>query len=256
MKDANDSIFTLSATIKEPDTLKLAGTVINTSNFSMNNGSISLKVTGGTQPYKISWSDDANQTSLTRTGLIPGYYYAYVYDTNGCNTYSSFNVIAPLMANLTSGYDCNGKGTITINAWGGNGYYYYSLDSITFGYNKVFSNLSTGLYNIWISDNTTVIKLTTTITQHTAFNVTGVVANETTAGAKNGTITLQVAGGTKPYNYNWADNVKLQNRTGLTAGAYYVTVSDSNQCSISKAFSVGTGSSINPLIAKIGRAHV
>lgn len=64
------------------------------------------------------------------------------------------------------------------------------------------------------------------------------VSNETCAGAANGSIALNVSGGTAPYSYNWGGGVTSANRTGLTAGNYTVTVTDAKGCTATKTIAV------------------
>lgn len=48
------------------------------------NGSISATVTGGLPPYFYQWSNGS--TTLNQTGLGPGIYVLYVYDSSGCSS--------------------------------------------------------------------------------------------------------------------------------------------------------------------------
>lgn len=74
---------------------------------------------------------------------------------------------------------------------------------------------------ITISDNTVKPTLTSTPT------------NPLCNGSANGSITTTVSGGTQPYTFNWGGGIISQNRNGLVAGTYNLTVSDVNGCSAS-----------------------
>ena len=50
------------------------------------------------------------------------------------------------------------------------------------------------------------------------------------SGTLNGTINITPSGGTGAFTYNWGAGVTTQNRTGLGAGTYTVTVTDANGC--------------------------
>lgn len=57
-------------------------------------------------------------------------------------------------------------------------------------------------------------------------------------GGNNGSITVALSGGTSPYTYLWNNGATTQNRTGLTAGTYTVTVTDANGCTGTTSASV------------------
>jgi len=51
------------------------------------NGIITVTPTGGDGgPYTITWDDDPNETSFSRTNLCPGTYQYYITDSNGCQS--------------------------------------------------------------------------------------------------------------------------------------------------------------------------
>lgn len=56
------------------------------------------------------------------------------------------------------------------------------------------------------------------------------VNNPDCNGSSDGSINLTYSGGTGPYVFNWSNNSSNQNPTGLPAGTYTVTVTDSNGC--------------------------
>lgn len=73
------------------------------------------------------------------------------------------------------------------------------------------------------------------------------ITNETCTGASNGSITLNVSGGTAPYTYNWGGGITSANRTGLTAGNYTVTVTDAKGCNATKNITILMVDNIPPV---------
>lgn len=62
-------------------------------------------------------------------------------------------------------------------------------------------------------------------------------ANVNCFGASTGAITTTSSGGTAPYTYNWGSGITSQNRTGLAAGTYTVTVNASG-CTASQSITI------------------
>lgn len=58
------------------------------------------------------------------------------------------------------------------------------------------------------------------------FTASGTSTNETSAAADDGTITLAVSGGSGSFSFLWSDGSTSENRTGLPAGDYSVTITD------------------------------
>ncbi len=71
--------------------------VTDAENESQNNGSITIVVAGGVEPYAVAWSNGATGTTIS--GLTPGEYNYVITDANGC-TLASANpiVIAGIVA--------------------------------------------------------------------------------------------------------------------------------------------------------------
>ncbi|MBA7533236.1 hypothetical protein ES705_25471 [subsurface metagenome] len=58
------------------------------------------------------------------------------------------------------------------------------------------------------------------------FNATNVTCN----GDNDGIVDLTVSGGTSPFTFSWSNGETTEDISGLTAGKYYVTLTDSNAC--------------------------
>ena len=86
---------------------------------SVNNGYISLAVSGGIKPFTYSWNTTPAQTTAFASGLPAGTYKCNITDSNGCvRTYTGTIALvtpAPVVANATSTQICAGA-TTTIYA--------------------------------------------------------------------------------------------------------------------------------------------
>ena len=121
------------------------------------NGTATVVVTGGRQPYSFLWSNDS--TDLTITGLKVGTYTVTVSDDNGCSIVSNdvtINDLAALMLVLTdktdASCDSEKKGSLTVKASGGNRPYFYYIDDGPFQPTGFFKDLPDGSYVATVQD--------------------------------------------------------------------------------------------------------
>jgi gliding motility-associated-like protein len=84
IRDANLCTVTVPVAISEPAVLSIAPDKTDASCPGVNDGSITLTITGGTQPYTVIWSDGF--MTATRSNIPDGTYSAVVTDINGCAT--------------------------------------------------------------------------------------------------------------------------------------------------------------------------
>lgn len=222
--------------------------VINSANsscYGSNNGTATANVNGGQPPYAYLWSNGA--TTSTIDSLAPGTYSVTVTTANGCVTNGAVTITQPVSSlninPVSTNVLCNGgsDGTITLNVTGATGPYSYNWSgsgNLT-GY---INNLTAGNYSCIVSDaNGCSITVNATITEPPMLSAIGMVINNVTCnGLSDGYAIASASGGTAPYYYSWNTSPiqNSQTATGLSHGNYFVTVTDSNGCTVNSSVSI------------------
>lgn len=238
--DENDCTATLTKTITQPTELIVTAVVTNVT-CGGSNGAIDVSVSGGTPPYDYLWNDGA--TSQDRTNLTAGTYTVTVSDEHNCTVEASFTVTEPdceLSITATSGnVSCHGStdGSIDVTASGVQcDVSYLWNDGVT---TEDRTGLAAGTYTVIVTDGANcTASLTVTITEPDELEISGTVLDVSITAGADGSIDVTVTGGTLPYTYLWNDGVTTEDRTGLTAGTYSVTVTDAHGCTKQKTFIV------------------
>src|SRR4029077_2649154 len=92
------------------------------------------------------------------------------------------------------------------------------------------SNLPAASYTVTVTDaNGCTATATATVGQHNPPTATA-APTDATCGNSNGSISLNVVGGTAPFTYLWSNAAITQNLNNLPAASYTVTVTDANGC--------------------------
>lgn len=242
--DNNGCTASQSFTVNQP--LQLNVSVSTTaSTCGLPNGTATANVTGGTLPVASYLWAPGGQATPVIAGLVPGVYTVTVTDNNGCTASGSGTVTTPgnpvIILDSLVNVTCNGlsNGIIAITPSGGTPG--YSVLWIPGGQtDTIIQNLSPGNYTVIITDalNCTA-QQTFTITQPAVLNNSFSIINETCS-SSNGSVTALPAGGTPTYSYLWSNGLTTQSVSGLSAGTFTVTITDSKGCTKS-----GTANVIN-----------
>ena len=208
------------------------------------NGSFLTNVTGGTAPYTYQWFYNSviASTDQNPTGLEPGCYNLMVTDANFCTVEVNVCIDEPVEIEVTASLThnpCYGEnvGEILTTITGGNGGYNWSWtgpDSLSVNTQDI-NALGAGVYNLSITDlNGCVLDTSFTITEGAALDVQYVETSPLCAGEANGTIALNVNGGSGVQSVDWTSNNGYIG-TGLAiadleAGVYYYALLDSAGC--------------------------
>lgn len=236
-----------SAIITEP--ALLTANFSSTTNVSCNggnDGNASVVASGGTIPYLYSWMP-SGQTMQTATGLSAAVYTVTITDSNGCSTVAVDTISEPLLliSSISSANNaiCNGdaNGDATISASGGTGSYTY-LWNPSVQTTSTATGLAAGLHTATVTDvNGCISTATATITEP-ALIVAALSSqiNVSCNGGSDGIINTITTGGSGPLSFAWS-TVPVQTSStvsGLVAGTYTITATDSAGCSASAAFTI------------------
>jgi len=198
-----------------------AVTPTDASCIGIDDGSIDVQVvTGGTGTYTYSLDGGAFSGSPIFTLLAVASYSVVAMDGNGCTSSPQSVVVGSAISivptiSSTDAACFNNNGSITINSVvGGTTPLQYSIDNglnfqLSNTFNNLAPNISPATYKVLVKDGNSCLSPTTDIliSQPVScvvgncgvFNVTATNVRPTCANKNDGTITLDVSGGTSPY---------------------------------------------------------
>jgi len=230
-----------------------------------NNGILTITTEGGFGAKTISWyfnnillsTDVLTDVNLNLLNAKPGAYYAVIKDFNKVEVTSNEIIVTQpqrvIFSMTQEPVKCLGdsNGMVTVSASGGNGifrYRYFSKNILIKDWTN-FSNATTttilnlaeGEYTIEVQDTqectsqNAVIK----VTSPTALRISNSVSVPATGkGLSNGSVSITAQGANGGYTYNWfkSDNTTINQITNtavnLSAGKYYVIITDAKGCNL------------------------
>jgi len=209
--------------------------VLDAGCFGASNGGVFISVSGTNTPLTFNWLPTGEVTEDI-TNLSAGIYSVKVIDALGCITFAQDTVTesSELMA-VFNGTDatcwqCNGTAAVTIT--GGTAPYSYLWSNGAIADST--DSLCGGNYTLVVTDANGCSK-----SFDFGINTTGGPTGETVsispvscANASDGSVTVTPIGGTPPYSYLWQHNGATSNSlSNLSAGTYFVQISDVRSCS-------------------------
>jgi len=243
--DAAGCTATALVVITEPNGIGVTTTFSNPNCFGSSDGSYTATGNGGTSPYTYFWNTGATTSSISN--LQAALYCVTVTDANSC-TAVACNTLSnpPDLTNtltVTSNASCNGStdGSITANVGGGTIPYTYTWNHNPTLNGPIASNLNPGTYTLTLTDaNGCIETASALIVGNIVISANGIVSDANCFGESSGSIVLMPSGSpATPYSYDWNPNVSTTNTaTGLTAGAYEVTITDLNGCFTTALYNV------------------
>ncbi|MFN2380793.1 MAG: gliding motility-associated C-terminal domain-containing protein [Bacteroidales bacterium] len=255
--DQNGCVYDSTITIIAPDPFTYSlDNVSGITCFGENDGSVSITINGGTEPYIISWSgpDGFLSTDEDITGLSAGDYTLSLTDANNCAVYTTTETITePPQISVTldalsdyNGYgvSCAGSsdGSIDVSVSGGIGtlvLLWTGPDSFSSS-DEDLTDLSGGVYTLTVTDDAGCsMMLDVTLAEPSPIEITYIVTDADCPDEENGAIDLTVSGGVPSYIFAWNDGFTFEDRTGVLPADYTVTVTDVNGCREQAVIPVG-----------------
>ena len=245
--DAKGCTKTSSGIVGQPAILSLSETHTNVSCNGGSNGSINLTVSGGTSAYHYSWSNGASIEDPS--GLSAGTYTVTVTDAHGCFASTSMEITekAALLASASATAAlCNGgaTGSVDLTVSGGTTTYGYLWSNSTI--TEDLNNVDAGFYSVTVTDAKGCTAVASaTVTEPAVIAISAAVTNLDCHGINSGAINVTASGGYGTLHYAWADGPTTDDRNGLAAGIYTLTVTDDHSCTSSATYSLTQPSAIN-----------
>jgi len=226
--------------ITQPDSIKIESVeslTKNTSCYGKQDGSLTVQVTGGVEPYNYLW-EDGTTTSERKNMFADTLYKVLITDGNKCEKTAFFSVSQPdeLIASISQQTEvsCFGatNGTASVVALGGTFPYTYSWSDGNNQTTSTASDLPAGDYIVTVTDtNLCVDTVQVTITGPDMLTVQMVSKeNVVCYGDSSGKVTVVATGGNAPYVYNWSNGLFGATISGLPAGGYTVSAIDNKGC--------------------------
>ncbi len=268
ISDDNGCQLTQTFTITQPE--ELLADIVKTDIVCAGdaNGSLSANISGGTNPYIISWVGPNGFASANAdlTDLDAGNYQLTVVDANNCSVSEMAEILSPdsiqVDISISQPSCLLDNGQLTASVTGGviaADYTYVWTDSNgdQVGSSAVLTGLAPGDYTLTVSDDNgcsvqSIIQLVRTV-----FNVAATVSNVTCHGADDGSISVSPTNGNPPFTYSWLGpngfTSSLPDITNLTPGNYTLSVEDGSGCMIDLDYDINqpdeisTGVVITPI---------
>tara|TARA_B110000902_G_scaffold138455_1_gene160070 strand:- start:2552 stop:6121 length:3570 start_codon:yes stop_codon:yes gene_type:complete len=222
--------------IEEPSELGIFRTITDPSCFNYIDGDIDI-TTLGDSPFSWSWDNGFNTEDLPN--LISGQYILTTTDSNNCYRIDTFNLSNPEEVSSLSVSDtlscigiCDANGII-IPQNGISPFSYLWDDGQT---TAVATNLCFGINNVVVTDvNGCFTTNSVDIQNPDSLKLSSVITDSACYQICDGEITVNITGGTSPYNISWMlgfvviDTLNT-NINSLCPDIYSVTYSDVNNC--------------------------
>lgn len=257
---SNECSLTDITLITQPDPLTVTISSSNNPHCGHSDGSASVLAIEGTPPYTYQWNSSPPQYGLTANNLSAGTCTVTVIDNNNCITLTNvvledvgfINVVIN-NTNISCSNDNNDSATAIVSGGTPNYTFTWSngFEQSIANNSSVITGLGAGIISVNVTDNFgCTASSSTSIVSPDPINFASINTNSVKCnGFCDGSVSLNIIGGTPPYSFLWNDNNPTTNytRNNLCAGNYSVTVSDAAGCTSQTSFLISEPAPIQVL---------
>ncbi len=230
--DINNCSASASASVTNDGSISISTAANNVLCYGSATGSAAVSVNIGHAPYTYLWNNGQNVNTLSN--ITAGTYSVSVTDALGCSSAATLTINQPadmLPSLVAADPTCNGlnNGSAVATVAGGIAPYTYqwSTTEVT----DTIRQLTAGTYEVTVKDaNNCSSTSSVFLTEPSALNLSLLNTNVSCFGGANGGAFVTASGGTSGYTYQWSNGTGVETVTGLSAGNYAITVTDSLNC--------------------------
>lgn len=231
ISDDNDCVKLDTFILSESSDVEVTETIAHNLCYGDSEGSISLDISGGNQPYEILWNNAETSTDID--DLPVGDYFVTVVDANDCSSSYLYSIFEPdslqIEDIITLPLCYDGIGSIEVQGSGGTPEYTFLwstgetnpqvniLPGDAYSVTITDMNFCTNSKTYLIDDILEIEIITTSIIDPSSLN-------------DDGSITLEISGGTLPYDVTWDNGLTGIMIDNLGVGTFTATVVDANAC--------------------------
>lgn len=253
VEDDRGCIATQTFELQPPTSLDATFNTTDILCFGENTGEIITTPSGGTAPYSFVWIGPNGYFSTDQdiSNLFAGDYELAMFDANGCVRVMPIVTLNEepeiIIDETVADVACFGQanGSINLNVSGGNAPYDFSWtgpNGFTSGQPNI-SGLTAGIYELTLTDDFgCIVNEPFEIFEPDEILVTETITDVVCAGDSNGSIEIEIAGGTLPYDISWTGPNGFtsadEDLFGLSGGTYTLDLTDGNGCFFTAPYTV------------------
>ncbi len=232
VRDSETRVETIQIEVTQNDQIDISSTTINLACNGIAEGEIELNVSGGSGNFEYEWSN--GNTTANPTDLEAGTYSVVVTDDLDCMSEEEFELTEPdaiVQQGAIQDVSCFGdaNGSISMSVSGGTGVLELDWSGDLEG--LINTNLPAGVYDLVVNDeNGCESAASYEVTQPEQIESTASIQDVSCFGDSNGSISLDIVGGTGSYEINWDNGGLGLEISDLSAGSYDAVITDENDC--------------------------